>query len=52
MTNTDNIFLFVFATLLAAVIVELWSIAKVLNRIAVVMEKQNQPESEKNAKIS
>jgi len=48
MTETQNIFLFVFATMMLAVIVELWSIGKALNRVAAVLENQNSLKSEQN----
>lgn len=51
-TEAQNIFLFVFATMMLAVIVELWSIGKTLARIATAMENQNSLKGEQGAKLN
>lgn len=51
-SEAQNVFLFVFATMMLAVIVELWSVAKALQRIAAVLETQTSTEGQKGANIS
>ncbi len=51
-SQAQNIFLFVFATMMLAAIVELRSVAKTLQRIAVVLETQTSTEGQKGANIS
>ena len=42
LNDVQNVFLFVFGALMLAMVIELWGIAKALQRIADVVEQQNQ----------
>ena len=41
MNDAQNVFLFVFATMMLALVVELWAIAKVLHKISNTLDRHN-----------
>lgn len=48
-TDAQNIFLFVFATMMLAIVTELWSIAKILRGIGDTLERMHQVNQERDS---
>ena len=52
MTDAQNVFLFVFATMMLALVVELWAIAKILQRICETLTHQNELQESKETHVN
>jgi hypothetical protein len=51
MSDAQNVFLFVFATMMLALVAELWAIAKVLTKISEALHRHNELQSEARSTV-